>query len=243
MFKEQSKKWEAITKAYIRHVIFMVHHFISEVTKEICPDPKVLEQLWDTVLSDELQKSYQRAIENVKFLLSLELEGDPLTLNHYFNDNLQKGQSARMVKAVKSLEADTTAEAPADGDEASSSNKNTSSPTTKMTLSLAQLSSLVVNKANAEQVREYMHDVLKSYYKVSRKRFVDVVYQQSINYFLLKGPGSPLHIFTTSMVHDLNPDQLDIIAGEDAFVKDRREKLNLDIESYEKALKVLKGSA
>ena len=100
---------------------------------------------------------------------------------------------------------------------------------------------MTFNKANSEQVREELHDVLKSYYKVSRKRFVDVVYQQAINYFLLRGRDSPLQIFTIDMVSKLSADQLDMIAGEDAPVKECREKLDREIENYQKALKGLKG--
>ncbi len=41
-------------------------------------------------LSDELIKRYQRAITNIQFLLDVEKSDTPLTLNHYFNENLQK---------------------------------------------------------------------------------------------------------------------------------------------------------
>lgn len=41
----------------------------------------------------------------------------------------------------------------------------------------------------------------------------------------------------------LNEEELDVIAGEDALVRTQREKLETDIGNYEKALKVLRGSA
>ena len=44
------------------------------------------------------------------------------------------------------------------------------------------------------------------------------------------------------MVLGLNSDQLDMIAGEDAPVKEIRAKLDRDIENFSQALKVLKGS-
>lgn len=208
----------------------MVHHFIAEVIKEICPDPKVLEQLWDNFLLEELHKSYKRAMDQAKWLLEIEREGNPLTMNHYFNDNLQKVQNERLITGMKKL-------------------WNSASPESEDTeekgvfLTWSQLSSWKpVNKANSDHVREYMHDVLKSYYKVSRKRFVDVVCQQAVNHFLLRGPSSPLKIFTTDMVLGLNADQLDMIAAEDAPVRELRNKLGRDIDNFEEALKVLKGS-
>ncbi len=74
-----------------------------------------------------------------------------------------------------------------------------------------------------------MHDVLYSYCKVSQKRFVDVVCQQAVNYYLLAAEHSPLKIFNMQMVLRLNEDQLDTIAGEDLHIRQRREKLTRDI--------------
>lgn len=231
----------------------MVHHFIAEVIKEICPDPKVLEQLWDNFLLEELQKSYKRAMDQAKWLLEIEREGNPLTQNHYFNDNLQKDQHERLIAGMKKLWKSTAEENATNNDpfygsryKADDDDEDEDEDEDKkdgVYLTWSQICSCTsVNKANSEHVREYMHDVLKSYYKVSRKRFVDVVCQQAVNHFLLRGPSSPLKIFTTDMVLGLNADQLDMIASEDAPVKDRRDKLGLEIENVEEALKVLKGS-
>lgn len=41
------------------------------------------------MLYDGLMQGYKKAIQQVRFLLSVELEGIPITQNHYFNDNLQ----------------------------------------------------------------------------------------------------------------------------------------------------------
>ena len=215
----------------------MVHHFIAEAMQEICPDRKVFEQLWENVLLEELHKAYTKAMENAKFLLEIERENNLLTLNHYFNDNLQKRQNNRLTATLKKngvgmlWNSDGIVTAVAEGETGNG-----------IFLRLSELENLTVNKANAEHVRESMHDVLQSFYKVSRKRFVDVVYQQAINHFLLWGHESPLHIFTTEMVLGLNSDQLDMIAGEDAPVKEIRAKLDRDIENFSQALKVLKGS-
>lgn len=235
----------------------MVHHFISEVIREICPDPKVFSQLWDYFLVDELQKSYTRAMDQAKWLLEIEREGIPMTMNHYFNDNLLKEQNNRLVKAIQKAVASKGS---------GKSRATTKSPTYEnvgvpvfghhrhtpdeqegeeagVFVTMSELKNcLPLNKSNAQHVREYMHDVLKSYYKVARKRFVDVVRQQAVDYFLLRGPGSPLRIFTTELVLGLNADQLDMIAAEDAPVRDQRERLAREIESFEEALKVLKGS-
>ncbi|KAI1763735.1 P-loop containing nucleoside triphosphate hydrolase protein [Hypoxylon sp. FL1150] len=237
MFKEQSKNWRYITLSFVSGVIVAVHRFIDEAIREICPDSRVRDELWNGLLLEELQKSYRRALNHTRFLLEIEREGVPLTLNHYFSDNLQKDQSSRLVAAMEELGAASTE--PVKDEEGNDTGESQSG----IFLTMAQLKNLSLNMGNTDYVREYMHDVLKSYYKVSRKRFVDVVCQQAVMHYLLHGESSPLNIFSTQMVLSLNDDQLDMIAAEDAPVKVRREKLGRDIKSFQDALKVLKGSA
>ncbi|KAI0154227.1 P-loop containing nucleoside triphosphate hydrolase protein [Xylariaceae sp. FL1272] len=231
MFQEQSKKWDSITMVHMTRAIYHVHHFIHEALQGSCPDQKVYQELWDAHLLDDLQSSYRGALECAKLLLEIERHCCPITLNHYFNDNLQKAQSERLVRAMEKL---GIYEAPSPLDDLSDDDV--------IQIKKSALQSLALDKANSAHVREYMHDVLHSYYEVSRKRFVDVVCQQAVNYYLLAGDKSPLKIFNTQMVLRLTEEQLDMIAGEDAHVRQRREKLSRDIANFEAALKVLKGS-
>ena len=50
---------------------------------------------------------------------------------------------------------------------------------------LSRLEDLLIAKANLERIVKQIHDVLKSYYKVARKRFVGTVCQQVVNSILL----------------------------------------------------------
>lgn len=56
------------------------------------------------------------------------------------------------------------------------------------------------NKSNGEHICEDLLDSLAAYYKVSRKRFVDVLGQQVVSHLLLNSEGSALQIFGPEMV-------------------------------------------
>ncbi|KAI1105817.1 P-loop containing nucleoside triphosphate hydrolase protein [Jackrogersella minutella] len=236
MFKEQSKKWRPITLGYMSHVIWSVHHFITEVINEVCPDERVRTELWEGLILEELQKSYKEAMDNAKELIELELDGVLMTLNHYFNDNLQKAQSERLVLGMEKLGMQKEVDITDDEDKVVGKEEG-------IFLTSALLNNTSFNMTNTTHVLEYMHDILKSYYKVARKRFVDFVYLQAMSRYLLRGKHSPLNIFNSQMVLNLNEDQLDMIAAEDAPVKLHREKLGRDIKNFEDALKVLRGSS
>lgn len=86
---KQCRKWTDISMGFVSDVIILVHVFINSAFASICSDRAVREAVTNK-LSDELIKRYQKAIDSTKFLLEVEHSDTPMTLNHYFNDNLQK---------------------------------------------------------------------------------------------------------------------------------------------------------
>jgi len=93
--------------------------------------------------------------------------------------------------------------------------------------------------SNVEHVVQEVHDILKSYYKVARKRFVDNLVMQAADYHLVTGPCSPLKLFSPSFVSELTDEQLLEIAGEDAALRSKRAALNKEIKDLEAGKKVL----
>lgn len=112
--------------------------------------------------------------------------------------------------------------------------------TTERYVPVSKLHGNAINKDNGQQVREDILDTLMSYYKVSRKRFVDVICQQVVSHYLLEGEESPLTIFGPELVMSLDAEQLDQIAGKDTASRRERQVLDGEIKSLEAALKVLR---
>jgi flagellin-like hook-associated protein FlgL len=87
--KEQSKKWDSIAFGYISDVVTVTHTFVTDLLRFACPDERIRTGL-ASMLLDELLDRYRRAFAHVDFILRVERLGHPMTLNHYFNDNLEK---------------------------------------------------------------------------------------------------------------------------------------------------------
>jgi len=87
--KQQCYKWTDMSMGLVSDVIIIVKRFIHAALANLCPDPNVWEAL-SSKLSDKLGQRYWKAIESTRFLLQVKHSDTPLTLNHYFNDNLQK---------------------------------------------------------------------------------------------------------------------------------------------------------
>ena len=89
LMKKQSAKWPALAQGYISDIITVVHRFIVTVLEDICRDKKISSGII-SILRDDLFETYRKAMSAMEFLLQIEREGTPMTLNHYLNDNLQK---------------------------------------------------------------------------------------------------------------------------------------------------------
>lgn len=158
----------------------------------------------------------------------MERGNRPNTFNHYFNANLQKNRNDRLLKNLKPLSEKITFN-PGKGSEYSGDY-----------IAVSKLKGHAVDKDNAQQVREDIHDALSSYYKVARKRFVDAICQQVVNHFLLEGDQSPLKILGPDLINSLGPQELAFIAGEGSASKLQRHSLQQDIESLKAAEEVLR---
>jgi hypothetical protein len=85
----QSERWEKLAYGYVSDVIAYTHMFVVDLIHAICPDDRVSRGLV-SFLTDRLVQKYEKAMRQAKFILHVERSNTPLTMNHYFNDNLEK---------------------------------------------------------------------------------------------------------------------------------------------------------
>ncbi|RAL05156.1 dynamin family protein [Aspergillus ibericus CBS 121593] len=228
-FKEQTMKWELMTREYVSNIIMVVHRFLCSALGKVCANRQLYDRVRSSIL-DELLERYNVAMTQALFLLSVERNRRPYTLNDYFSDTLQKMRGARVAKM---LEGNARGEMRKDrnGYWASSGNK---------VVDLEAVKEAAINQGNVEYVKEEIHDILWSYYKVACKRFVDSVYMQAVEHCLLTGPESPLEAFSQDWVINLTGDQLEAIAGESPVAKARRVSLMQKVDELTAALQILK---
>jgi hypothetical protein len=87
--RKQSINWNGLAFGYISDIITMAHAFICDLLRIVCPDEQVRAGLLSR-LAETLLAKYKKAYSFVEFFLDVERSGTPTTLNHYFNDNLEK---------------------------------------------------------------------------------------------------------------------------------------------------------
>ena len=89
IWRKQSANWESLALGYVEDIVSLVHSFTVDLLAKICKDPRARQAL-HLVLLDHLTDRYKKSIDHTKFLLTVERSGTPMTMNHYFADNLEK---------------------------------------------------------------------------------------------------------------------------------------------------------
>lgn len=224
IWQEQTKNWEGLTLAYIGEIVFLVHDFISKALAHVCVDERVRASLW-SVLQESLLEKYEQAVNHVKFILQVERYGTPLTTNHNFTDNLQKRKTRRWEKYL--------------GQHAEPQYNHQGVASLGKVVSVAHVTKST-SADNLDHTVQQIHDIIESYYKVARQRFVDTVCMQGSDYYLLTGALSPLRVLGYNFVSNLSTAQLDMIAGEENATKQLRTTLVNKITALEKGKKLLK---
>jgi hypothetical protein len=217
-WREQSCKWPAMSKAFMSRVVVAIHRFIIAVLGDVCLDPSVRDELWSAIL-DELLRRYKAGMEAADFLVSAERDAKPYTLDYHFNENRQRSRGERIAERLKHLSF-------GDSDQG--------------LVTITQVQTVTEKKSNIEDVVEKLHDDLSAYYDIARKRFVDNVLNQAVNYRLLFGPSTPLGVFSQEWVIGLGADQLEAIAGESPSIREYRERLTRKIVDLQAARDILR---
>ena len=238
LFKEQTAPWVVLAKVYVNRTILGVHNVLHKLLGHVCADSTAREAIW-TRMVPGLVARYTQATQHLELLLRVERDGNLGTLNHYLAENIQKSNEARTLHRLKYLSSweMTKDEEPQRIPRAWKKAKGTESQT------LLRLSDVTkFYQSNEDHEVEAIHDTLKSYCKVARKRFVDNVYMQVIDHLLLTSDtSSPFKIFTPAWVGSLSDADLADIAGETESITYRRKVLQEEIESFQQGLKILRG--
>ncbi|KAL1614812.1 hypothetical protein SLS54_009469 [Diplodia seriata] len=214
--KTQSENWDSLALGYISDIVYMTDCFLDKLLDLVCPDGRTLDRLKE-LLADDLLARYKKAFEQVRFILEVERNNMPGTANHYFNDNLEKCRQRR----VRNLAINK------------SHNANG--------LQVVRVNDVItsMDMSNMDHDIQDLHDILRAYYKVARKRIVDNVINQGGRYWLIMGPNTPIKLFTPAFVSQLSAEKLQDIAGEEPSTRRRRAQLLKEQEDLEKGRKIL----
>ena len=145
-------------------------------------------------------------------LAEIERHGNLMTMNHCFAENVRKVRETRLKLQFETLNSWET------GDKQR-----------EPLLCLKDILGVIMG--NDDHKIEDLHDTLKCYYKIARKRFVNVVCLQALDHFLASDETSPLWIFSPHFIDNMSNTELHQIAGDKDETIKRRKMLETELAS------------
>ncbi|KAM3529473.1 hypothetical protein MY4038_005394 [Beauveria bassiana] len=225
VLREQTSGWTAQTVYYVSRVIYTIHDFFVGALEAVCSDKRAREELLSQILEQTLAR-YAACLQQAKFLVNVEREAHPCTLNSIFRSKLAELQSIQMEEKLTGKTKNL--------------NLYYTEDKSEEVITMDDVLATLRDKDRGKYVAEDIHDVLKSYYEVSRDRFIDTVYLQVVTHKLVSGGESPLMLFSERWVLDLEPEKLESIAGESLQKREQREMLARRIQDLTDAVAILR---
>lgn len=216
MFRQQTVAWEPIAAKYIDKVARAVDFFNQTIFDKLIRDEEVKDHL-RARLREQNREAINRATYELASLLQGERGGILQTVNNYFAETLS---NIRQERTLRRLQANGFC----DGGY----------------FSVEQVVG-AVHLSNEDQAVENIHDILKAYYKVARKRFTDNVILQVAERHLL-GDNGPVRTLSPDFVLNLEDSELAHIAGESYVTSSMRNDLASKVDRFQKALQIAKSA-
>ena len=184
--------------------------------EELCTDEKVPKRLLNR-LRPARDDANRRAYTTLAKLVTSERCGSLQTSNAHLAEHVNSARAARFVHRLRSFGFE-------DG---------------KVYRTAANFRALAtgLHLSNEDSAVYDIHDMLKAYYNVSVKRFVDNVTKQVVEDILL-GEDGPVKFFSQHYVLSLDSKDIEGIASEEESVAEERADLNRKIASLKEAIDI-----
>lgn len=156
LLRQQSENWQPLARAYIDIVDQLVHYHNELPFQDIAKDEAIRRSITERNKRAALV-TREAAIAQLNKILEDEMNGILQTTNHYFADNLASNKQERVLLRLQKFLGDENV---TDG---------------KVTAAGYKLTDILkaANMSKEDAAFFDIHDILKAYYKVAIKRFVD----------------------------------------------------------------------
>lgn len=166
-------------------------------------------------------------MDQAMLLVQIGRQKRPYTLSKEFSHRLQLAQGSHTAALIKAVGR-------------ACSKGSTSWPDEQtITVDPDLVGAASTNQSNVRRTTQEIHDKLRAYYDLALCRFVDNVFQQSVDYCLLTGPPTPLAVFDQDWVIKLEAKKLKAIAGDSKASESRRDILESKARDLTAALDIL----
>ncbi|KFX93332.1 hypothetical protein O988_06868 [Pseudogymnoascus sp. VKM F-3808] len=212
LFRQQSARWGPLAEQHVVNVEEIVCNFNQALLESLVSEDVLRANIEARNLTF-YNAAHDAAIVQLRQIIADERSGILQTINHYFADTLAKTREERVLNRLKEVGLE-------DGQ--------------YQTIDLAAITR-AAHLSNEDQAVNDIHDILKAYYKVALKRYMDNVVLQVIERIYL-GSNGPVRAISPEYVGTLSDTELADIAAESYATSSTRTEIGYKLQRLDKAL-------
>jgi hypothetical protein len=197
----------------------IIRDFNEALLEDIVPKDSLRSKIETRILSFH-NKAHVVVADQLDQILQDERNGILQTINHYFADTLSKTREDRVLVRLEELGLEDGA---------------------YLQVNLKAIAG-AAHLSNEDQAVNDIHDILKAYYQVTIKRFIDNIILQVVEIIYL-GDNRPVKAISPEYIGTLSETDLSDISAESYATSSARTDIYYRLERLEKALTLAQNQA
>ncbi|KAK6516066.1 hypothetical protein TWF506_005979 [Arthrobotrys conoides] len=223
LFKDITTNWESIAEYYFQQLRAIVIRFHNTIMEKTCLDEQVRQRL-SSRHARSIGEIMETAAAELKAMIEAERTSILLTENPDFLQTVLSFRDGRLISTLESVPED---ERP--------SNKTLPPPTEIRNQVLRNVrTSINTNLPNSKIIT--IHDDLRAFYRIARRRIVDGIIVQVFERKVLR---EILELYDSKWVIGISDEDLNGLAGEPQTTTQERLDLTQDLQTFKEALLTL----
>ncbi|KAL8669365.1 MAG: hypothetical protein Q9168_006042 [Polycauliona sp. 1 TL-2023] len=235
LFHRQIAKWKDLAKTHFFKATEIVGVALEAALDTSCKSDdtgarRLLAQVRQTEIAAEA-KGLVQIRQRFNELASRHLQTQDLM----FEEQIRKARLARFTAALKRYQSMT----PNSSSQNNSGSQNGNATDNQVVVDLRNVTALFdqLHMSNAQNLEDDIHDILKSYYELALRAFVEYVNQHVVESYLTDSDG-PVLFFNPAYVSQLSQESIEELGAEDVNIISKRKELQETMERLDRAEKI-----
>ncbi|KAL8768241.1 MAG: hypothetical protein Q9209_005471 [Squamulea sp. 1 TL-2023] len=229
LFHRQIAKWKDLATTHFSKIAVTTGNAAMKALETTCKGDDIVaqkirvqvRQVQHTTEAHSLQQIRQRVDE----IASRHLQ----TQNPLFEEQIRKARLARFAAALERYRSKGPI----------STSQGGSTTEYEMVINLRDVAALFdqIHMSNAQNLEDDIHDILKSYYELALRDFIEYVNQQVVESYL-RDPEGPVLFFNPTCVSQLSQESIEDLGAEEPQTVATRKELQETLERLNRAEKI-----
>ncbi|KAL8646468.1 MAG: hypothetical protein Q9226_006841 [Calogaya cf. arnoldii] len=242
LFHRQIAPWKDLATTHFSKTVKTVGTALKAAIETTCRGDATVAQRIQAEVRQGQETAEARGLSQIGQRIDKIASRHLQTQDLMFEEQIRKARLARFTAALKRYQSKTAESILPDGNATDDDGDDGSSDDDEggnIVIDLRNAAALFdeIHMSNAQNLEDDIHDILKSYYELALRNFIDHVNQDVVESYV-RDPEGPAIFFNPTYVSQLSKEKIEELGAEDADVVAKRQRLQETLERLNRAEKI-----